>query len=74
MSASVDGARGGNDEHASGMSFPPPAHQAIFGVATMRRSPDIYISQDYEGVGVCQESRWPRLRHESTECTCSPID
>ena len=54
MSASVDGARGRNDEHASGMSFPPPAHQAIFGVATMRRSPDIYISQDYEGVGKCE--------------------
>ena len=37
------------------MSFPPPANQAIFGATTMRRSPDIDISRDYEGVGVCQD-------------------
>ena len=37
------------------MSFPPPANQAIFGAATMRRSPDIDINRDYEGVGVCQD-------------------
>ena len=74
MSTSVDGARGGNDEHACGMSFSPPAHQAVFGAATMRCSPNIDTSQDYEGVGVCQDSRWPGLRHGSTNCTCSPID